>query len=180
MDEKGNFTREQVLLKKIRDEFCGGVSAKLAEDIGKDATYVNRLFYPIGKKGRKGIGLEVMRAVSEKFSLPPGFWEGADTTGAPAKKGDVFEAPTPEEMELIDNFRHMHDHDREEVAADIAKRAGQAIADRESWMKRFGLTARPASASARKAAATAKTTADDSKQRPLPLPDSNTKSRTKV
>lgn len=161
------FTREQVLLKKIRDDLCGGVSARLAEAIGKDATYVNRLFYPLGKKGRKGIGLEVMRACSAKFNLPAGFWEGADTA-AEAKKGDVYENPTADEMELLDNFRHMLDHDREELAQEIAKRAARAKADIDAYIKRFGLTPRPASASAKAAAEKARTEVPTA-QRPLDL-----------
>lgn len=65
---------------RIRDERCGGNAAELARRIKKDATYVNRLFYPVGKRGGKGVGLEIMAACNEAFSLPPGYWDGATDT----------------------------------------------------------------------------------------------------
>jgi phage repressor protein C with HTH and peptisase S24 domain len=72
------FTKEQRLLQRVRDDYCGGVSAELARRIGKDQTYVNRLFYPLGKAGRKGIGLEIMNACTKAFGLPAGYWEQPD------------------------------------------------------------------------------------------------------
>lgn len=74
------FTLSQQLLMRIRKEYCGDNSAELARRISKDSTYVHRLFYPVGKKGRKGIGLEIMQACTTAFNLPPGFWEGAEST----------------------------------------------------------------------------------------------------
>jgi hypothetical protein len=76
-----NQTREQALLAQLRDKHCGGVNAELARKLGMDQTYVNRLFYPAGKRGGKGIGLEVMRRASEVFRLPVGFWDGAALQG---------------------------------------------------------------------------------------------------
>lgn len=68
-------TTHQRLLLEIRDKLCGGNAAELARRIGKDATYVNRLFYPEGKSGRKGIGLGLMHSVNVAFGLPRGFWD---------------------------------------------------------------------------------------------------------
>lgn len=70
------FTNHQMLLMRLRDEQCHGKAAELARMIGKDATYVSRLFYPIGKKGGKGVGLEIMSACTKAFKLQPGYWEG--------------------------------------------------------------------------------------------------------
>lgn len=72
------YTSHQKLLMRLRDERCSGNAAELARKIGKDGTYVNRLFYPIGKKGGKGVGLEIMQACTKAFTLPPGYWEGVD------------------------------------------------------------------------------------------------------
>jgi SOS-response transcriptional repressor LexA len=72
---KPEMSRLQLLLGKIRDERCAGNSAALARAIDKDGSYVARLFYPEGKAGRKGIGLEIMQACSKAFSLAPGFWD---------------------------------------------------------------------------------------------------------
>ncbi|MBT9467199.1 helix-turn-helix transcriptional regulator [Hydrogenophaga sp.] len=74
MDTEAPYTNEQLLLMEVRDKLCGGNAADLARRIEKDATYVNRLFYPAGKAGRKGIGLEIMQAVLKAFPLPLSFW----------------------------------------------------------------------------------------------------------
>lgn len=74
MDEQ---TRLKTLLAAVRDRFCGGNAAALARKIGKDATYVNRLFYPQDKKGAKGVGPEITSSCSAAFGLPRGFWEMA-------------------------------------------------------------------------------------------------------
>lgn len=67
--------RLQALLLKIKDHFCDGVAALLARQIGKDPSYVNRLFYPEGKAGAKGIGIEIMDACKRAFPLPRGYWD---------------------------------------------------------------------------------------------------------
>lgn len=77
-----NDIKLQTLLVQIRKDFCGGNSTELARRIGKDASYVHRLFYPRDKKGAKGVGLEIMNACTEAFNLPPGYWEGVDTAQA--------------------------------------------------------------------------------------------------
>jgi phage repressor protein C with HTH and peptisase S24 domain len=69
------YDNHQLLLMELRDKLCGGNSAELARRIGKDATYVHRLLYPVGKTGRKGIGLNLMYAINVAFGLPRGFWE---------------------------------------------------------------------------------------------------------
>lgn len=60
---------------QLRDTRCGGKAAELARRIGKDGTYVHRLFYKIGKKGGKGLGLEILAACTKAFELPAGYWE---------------------------------------------------------------------------------------------------------
>jgi hypothetical protein len=73
--ETEDYTNHQRLLGEIKDKLCGGNAAELARRIGKDPTYVNRLFYPKGKAGAKGIGLEIMSACNRAFHLPVGFWD---------------------------------------------------------------------------------------------------------
>lgn len=63
---------------RLRDEQCKGNAAELARRIEKNATYVHRLFYPIGKKGGKGVGLEIMQACTKAFKLSPGYWDGGE------------------------------------------------------------------------------------------------------
>jgi hypothetical protein len=70
------YTPLQLILAKLRDERCGGNTSELARQIGKDVTYVHRLFYPAGKPGARGIGMEIIAACNRAFKLPPGFWDG--------------------------------------------------------------------------------------------------------
>ena len=70
-----NHARLQQLLTIICSRFAGGNRAAMARAIGKDASYINRLFYPQDKKGAKGIGQELMDATRATFDLPRGFWE---------------------------------------------------------------------------------------------------------
>jgi hypothetical protein len=86
-----NFTPHQLLLMKLRDEFCAGNAAELARRIKKDSTYVNRLFYPEGKNGKKGIGLEIMEACSIAFNLKPGYWDMPHTKRLYSIPDDVQE-----------------------------------------------------------------------------------------
>jgi hypothetical protein len=67
--------RWRLLLGRILELFCEGKKAELARRIAKDASYVNRLFYPAGKAGAKRIGPEIMEACASAFPLPLGFWE---------------------------------------------------------------------------------------------------------
>ncbi len=69
------YERLQALLAFIRVHFCRGKAAELARRIHRSDSYVNRLFYPQGKNGAKGIGPEIMQACTEAFDLPRGFWE---------------------------------------------------------------------------------------------------------
>lgn len=67
--------RWRSLLVLLRDTFCRGNQAQLARLIGKDGSYVNRLFWPPEKKGAKGIGPEVVDACNRAFNLPSGYWD---------------------------------------------------------------------------------------------------------
>ena len=69
------YTNEQQLLNRIRAELCDGSISVLARRIGKDVSYVSRLLYPVDNKGRKGVGLEIMKVCNKAFDLPLGFWE---------------------------------------------------------------------------------------------------------
>lgn len=97
------YDRAQELLKAIRDEQCKGNAAELARRIDKDKTYVNRLFYPIGKKARKGIGPEIMKACTKAFGLPPGYWEGLDGLGS----GWPFPEIDRERFDRLDDWQRI-------------------------------------------------------------------------
>lgn len=69
------FRQKQLLA--IRDRFCDGVDARLAEKIGREPSYVSRLFYPPGKAGAKNIGMTITDACSAAFPLPPAYWDAS-------------------------------------------------------------------------------------------------------
>ena len=82
-------TSHQLLLAKLRDERCEGNAAALARKIGKDPTYINRLFYPPEKPGAKKIGTTIMDACTEAFGLHPGFWDGVPAPGSSEKSSEL-------------------------------------------------------------------------------------------
>ena len=65
----------QGLLGLVRSHFCGNNAAELGRRLDKDGSYINRLFYPPGKRGGKGIGPEITEKATKAFGLPRGFWE---------------------------------------------------------------------------------------------------------
>lgn len=69
------YERLQSLLALLRDEYGGKTNAGLARRIEKADTYVGRLFYPRGKAGAKGIGMDLADACTIKLGLPKGFWD---------------------------------------------------------------------------------------------------------
>lgn len=171
------FTREQELLKRLRDERCDGNAAELARRLKKDPTYVNRLLYPIGKKGRKGIGLEVMRAATEAFKLPAGYWEGAeDRAQAAEPTGEVFEKLTLEEDAMLYDYRRLLDKDRKEFHAQITKKAEERQAEMDELFAKYGVVRAAERANARRPQTTRAEVepGDHLKQRDLPL-DGGTK-----
>lgn len=63
--DKFEFRRMRLI--KIRDEQFGGKPTPLAKRIGKDPSYVTRLFYPEGKEGKKRISDELIEAIGREF-----------------------------------------------------------------------------------------------------------------
>lgn len=100
------FTNYQLLLMEIRDQRCGKSAAELGRKIGKDGTYVHRLFYPLGKKGGKGIGLAIMDACNKAFNLPAGYWDSTPTIAPPpdAKVRPLYDQ-TPQPAPFVKNNR---------------------------------------------------------------------------
>lgn len=88
-----NYERLQALLTLIKTKYCGGTAAELARRIERSDSYVNRLFYPQGKNGAKGIGPEITQACTAAFDLPRGFWEMSPEEAAL----EIGNAPKPAE-----------------------------------------------------------------------------------
>ncbi len=56
---------------------------------GIDASYVSRLLYPLGKKGRKNLGLTQMSAIRDCYKLPAGWFDLPLGNELPAPSGTV-------------------------------------------------------------------------------------------
>lgn len=57
----------------LRDNLCQGKAAYLAERIGRDSSYVSRMFYAEGKKGKKRIADDMIELIEKSFQLDPGW-----------------------------------------------------------------------------------------------------------
>lgn len=47
----------------------GATQAAMAKDMDVDASYFSRLLYPLGKAGRKNLGMDTMRAARKAYGL---------------------------------------------------------------------------------------------------------------
>lgn len=68
--DKYEFRRQQLI--KIRDEKCDGKAVNVARKIGREPSYVSRMLYPEGKKGKR-IADDMVEIIEESFGLP---WDG--------------------------------------------------------------------------------------------------------
>jgi hypothetical protein len=100
-DTPEELTHAQVLLALIREKRCGGNMAELGRRIKRDASYVARLFYPPGKKGGKGVGLEIMKACTAVFALPAGYWDLQPLEAAAALEGSAHHVFETEQEDSI-------------------------------------------------------------------------------
>ena len=84
-------------LRQLIDEKCEGVSSAFAKQIGRDASYVTRMLYPDGKKGRKRIADDMMEIIETAFDLPRGWLDGIErTVSYPPSPALRVAEPTPE------------------------------------------------------------------------------------
>ena len=61
--DKYEFRRQQLI--KIRDEKCDGKAVNVARKIGREPSYVSRMLYPEGKKGKKRIADDMVEIIEE-------------------------------------------------------------------------------------------------------------------
>lgn len=66
--------RRQNLIYLINTR-AGGIAAKFAKRINKDASYIRRCTYEEGKSGKKNISDEVIIPILNTFNLPPGWMD---------------------------------------------------------------------------------------------------------
>lgn len=64
------YERRRRNLAWLRDTYCDGRNADLARKLGKDPSYISRMFYPDDKAGRKRIADDMLEHIEEVFRLP--------------------------------------------------------------------------------------------------------------
>lgn len=97
--EMDKYERRRIRLMELRDTKCNGVAATLAEKISRDQSYVTRMLYPAGKKGKKRIADDMIEVIETAFKLPHGWLD--QEPGTPTKKDQITGAKTIHEDENI-------------------------------------------------------------------------------
>lgn len=152
-------TKKQELLKQIRSTYCEDKTVRLAQAIGKDYSYVSRLFYPTEKKGHKGIGLEIMEACSRAFDLPSGFWDGSDSDSSTptAPRMEATHARAARDLPLNSPYARLLANTFDTLAMDPAAAKSAFLAATQVLIDHAAQGNRPATAGQARAGASAST-----------------------
>jgi len=75
------YEKRRQRLIQIRDDFCGGKAVALARKIEREPSYVSRMLYEEGKKGKKRIADDMVEIIEKAFSLPRGWMDGVAESG---------------------------------------------------------------------------------------------------
>lgn len=117
------YEKRRLRLIQIRDQFCGGKAVDVARKIEREPSYVSRMLYEEGKKGKKRIADDMVEIIENAFSLPRGWMDEIadnghgnvsyagklkETKGFPliswVSAGQWLEAVEPYKIEEIDEW----------------------------------------------------------------------------
>lgn len=76
------YEQRRIALQALVDELGRGGIASIAQQIGKDASYVSRMLYPSGKTGGKRIGEDTAEALARAY--PSHFTQNIPNSAEPA------------------------------------------------------------------------------------------------
>lgn len=82
------YEQRRLKLIEIRDQFCNGKASDLARRIDREPSYISRMLYPEGKKGKKRIADDMMEIIEKAFNLPRG-WMDSITPSEQLNKDDI-------------------------------------------------------------------------------------------
>jgi len=94
-DRKMMYENRRLKLAQYIESLGVGGQKKVADAIGKDASYVSRMLYPDNKSGRKRIGDESVLLLETNLDLPRGWFDGIANT----------DTTTPDEIEYVGKVR---------------------------------------------------------------------------
>ena len=98
--DKYEFRRKQLI--KIRDEKCDGKAVNVARKIGREPSYVSRMLYPEGKKGKKRIADDMVEIIEESFGLPRGWMDGIVSSSTNTTSNYETRVLTPRQRIFLD------------------------------------------------------------------------------
>lgn len=75
------YEKRRLRLIQIRDDFCGGKAVEVARKIEREPSYVSRMLYEEGKKGKKRIADDMVEIIEKSFSLPRGWMDDISADG---------------------------------------------------------------------------------------------------
>lgn len=75
------YEKRRLRLIKLRDEMCGGKAVDVARKIEREPSYISRMLYEDGKKGKRRIADDMVEIIEKAFSLPRGWMDGVEESG---------------------------------------------------------------------------------------------------
>lgn len=134
------YESRRLRLIQIKDEICGGKAVEVARRINREPSYVSRMLYPEGKKGKKRIADDMVELLETSFKLPRGWMDGISTqenTELNTKKFGL----TREEEEILDLFRGLPNEEAMRFKAELKARKAHFDAIFEEMLKKRQLGA---------------------------------------
>lgn len=101
MEKKELFEQRRQRLLALVEERLNGSKAKLAEALGISSSYVYRMFYEEGKKGKKNIGDDMVRLIESKFDVSLDQVRTQGLSAMATKVGQAFDNLTRVEQNAI-------------------------------------------------------------------------------
>lgn len=86
----------------LKDNFCGGSIARLADRLGKNPSYVSRLLYEEGKEHKKNIADRATTDIEKAFSLPMGSLDGFVDIIKSNENSNVTQVDSSFKVEILD------------------------------------------------------------------------------
>lgn len=105
--------RRQKLIT-LRDERCNGKVVEVAKTICREPSYVSRMLYPEGKKGKKRIADDMVEVIELSFNLPRGWMNGV-TVITNADEQSPLANLTPRQKILLELFEELPDSEADNL-----------------------------------------------------------------
>jgi HTH-type transcriptional regulator, cell division transcriptional repressor len=125
--DKYEVRRQRLIL--LRDTKAKGKAANVAKAIERDASYVTRMLYPEGKKGKKRIADDMIELIEKSFSLPKGWLDRPITGDSDQGQEASIDEMTPRQRALLGLFDGLTESQQDEEIRrlEAQKQSNEAI-----------------------------------------------------